>query len=183
MACIDYMKASGETEASLKSQLPKDSFNCLTQYNDGLCKAFCTNPTKNYQGCMNCLSNKSLCRVTPNGESGSKNSKPCCPHIAEAFRCLDCLAENVTDTDKCTKESHERTYIIAGAVGGFILLLIIGIVVYFEWRKHRQNAAVTQDAALQNLSASQTQALQEKAHEIGASDVELQSILESHNSI
>ena len=178
MACLDYMKASGETEASLKSQLPKDSFNCLTQHNDGLCKAFCSDPTKNFQGCMNCLSSKSLCRVTPNGESGSKNAKPCCPHVAEAFRCLDCLAENAVDTDKCTKESHERTYIIAGSVGGFILLLIIGIVIYVEWKKHRKDAAVTQDAAIRGLDQRDTLAIKERAHEIGASDAQLQNILE-----
>lgn len=120
-----------DTSFSLKVQqeAQKGGHGCIVQ-NWNRCKNNCQDSQGDPTGataCYNCLSNSNTCQ-----SSLTNQTQACCPYVAEATQCSDCLNKNGDDISKCMKDpkvkavvkvqSHTLVYILA-SVAAFVLFV------------------------------------------------------------
>lgn len=130
---LKIQRDSGESDTSfaLKVQqlAQKDGHGCIVQ-NWDRCKNNCQDNQGSPTGttsCYNCLSNSNTCQ-----SSLTNQTQACCPYVAEATQCSDCLNKNGDDITKCMKtpqvkkvvnvQSHTLVYVLASAAA-FVLFI------------------------------------------------------------
>ena len=158
MACAAFEKLDINKDVE-GNQLPYDKIiealdregtRCILANGQRSCSNYCTETTKNYQGCFNCLGSgfketlsddpteaKPTCTTTDENQ----NIRSCCPHVQIAVACSQCIskkgARNETTFVACRSEqddnSSDKIWIIAGSVLGVVILIaVIAVVIRFQ---------------------------------------------------
>ena len=128
MACRAWRDSTSDippTEDGIRQMVANQSVMCVSQYlNSSTCSTYCKDMTKNYAGCMNCLSSKTTC------VDQTDPAKPaCCPYIVAATSCNNCMGSS--SYQSCLQTGGLTLGQIIGiTVGVIIAVLIIGVVIY-----------------------------------------------------
>ncbi len=141
MSCTEYVKSidlpDGDIENFLRNKSALDGPLCATKYLNTSCQQQCLSMTKDYQGCFSCLSNTASC-TSGFDQAGEKIT--CCPLIAQATACSNCLGLHGRDRlARCLRGSGNKTVVVVIIVT-ICVIVIVGVftLVWFLRQRNKQ---------------------------------------------
>ena len=164
MACSEMVKNNPQGnlddityENLIQKQSSQNGQLCVIAHFSSGCGAQCNQLSKNYDGCNSCLGNSQSCGVM----NGSGKMDPCCPFIAAAIKCSNCLGLYNTDALKQCLKQGLSTGAIIGIVIGIVTFMIIIIIIVVVIMKTKKKVEIQRELGLngQNLEGINLESL------------------------
>lgn len=142
--------------------------SCVMSHAPESCSKYCSEITKDYKGCFDCIGsgnastytngqesmplNMSTCTrpdLTSNGTGDNTNIVSCCRYAEVAISCSQCVSKNsggVEGWNACLEEENEysKWWIIGGSIFGAILIISLIAVVVRSRRKSMAKEAFSE---------------------------------------